>query len=244
MDFNQISKIESKSLVEQVSEQIKEAILGGVWAVNEKLPSEASLGKMFGVNRLTVRMALQTLSTIGLVDTRVGEGSFVKSFSFFDYLKMIDDVHLSGKKIDEVCDLRRLIEIESAHLAMDLAGSEEMDELHARLDRYLQLKEEYRKDEGKLDDFLESDLSFHYQICMMSHNSLFSDLFALTRAMIKEHIRNLVVRRHDAESKAGTLELTDQHSMIFDAIMAKDVNRCDEVYLDLLDYQSSSPALS
>ena len=241
MDLSRIPKIETKSLVEQVGDQIKEAILNGVWKPDEKLPSEASLGKMFGVNRLTVRMALQKLSTIGLVDTRVGEGSFVKAFSFQDYLKEISDIHLSGKKIDEVCDLRRLIEIESAHLAMILAGPEEMEELRARLDRYLKLKDEYRdrEDPDKLEEFLEADVNFHHQICLMSHNSLFGDLFALTQAMIKDHIRNLVTRRHDAENKAGVREATDQHSQIFEAIVAKDIGKCDEVYLEMLDYKSS-----
>lgn len=43
-------------------------------------PSESDLADLFGVNRLTVRLALQKLNTLGILDTRVGDGTYVCAF--------------------------------------------------------------------------------------------------------------------------------------------------------------------
>lgn len=44
-----------------------------------KIPSENELAQQFGVSRVTVRNALQKLSALELLETRFGEGSFVRS---------------------------------------------------------------------------------------------------------------------------------------------------------------------
>jgi len=46
--------------------------------VGEKLPSEHELCTMFGVSRTSVRAALQTLRSKGVVGTVQGLGSFVQ----------------------------------------------------------------------------------------------------------------------------------------------------------------------
>lgn len=55
-------KIKKVSASEQVCEAIQDQISAGVWKVGDKLPSESDLAAKFGVNRLTVRMALQKLN--------------------------------------------------------------------------------------------------------------------------------------------------------------------------------------
>lgn len=63
---------------EQVSDWIKERIESGALVEDDQLPSENQLGKKFGVSRITVRRALQTLEGDGLIYRRQGLGSFVK----------------------------------------------------------------------------------------------------------------------------------------------------------------------
>lgn len=75
-------RIKKVSASEQVCEAIQEQISGGVWRVGDKLPSESELAQKFGVNRLTVRMALQKLNALGIVETRTGSGTFVIEFDF------------------------------------------------------------------------------------------------------------------------------------------------------------------
>ena len=62
---------------EQVSQWVRERIEGGALGADAQLPSEHDLSARFGVSRVTVRRALQTLEADGLIYRRQGLGSFV-----------------------------------------------------------------------------------------------------------------------------------------------------------------------
>ena len=63
---------------EVVSTWLRERIEAGAYMEDDQLPSENQLGQQFGVSRITVRRALQTLESDGLIYRRQGLGSFVK----------------------------------------------------------------------------------------------------------------------------------------------------------------------
>lgn len=63
---------------EVVSDWLRDRIETGAYIEDDQLPSENQLGKQFGVSRITVRRALQTLEADGLIYRRQGLGSFVK----------------------------------------------------------------------------------------------------------------------------------------------------------------------
>lgn len=63
---------------EQISDWLREQIQQGHLQPDEQLPSESQLGEQFDVSRITVRRALQTLESEGLIYRRQGLGSFVK----------------------------------------------------------------------------------------------------------------------------------------------------------------------
>lgn len=64
----------STSIVEQLATMIRT----GDYAAGDRLPGERILAKQFQVSRASIREALRTLSTIGLLETRHGLGTFVK----------------------------------------------------------------------------------------------------------------------------------------------------------------------
>ena len=111
-------RIKKVSASEQVCEAIQEQISGGVWRVGDKLPSESELAQKFGVNRLTVRMALQKLNALGIVETRTGSGTFVIEFDFEGYLKTASRFFEQSGMMQNVTEFRNHIEIECARLAM------------------------------------------------------------------------------------------------------------------------------
>ncbi|MFW6029498.1 MAG: FadR/GntR family transcriptional regulator [Halanaerobiales bacterium] len=59
---------ERENLSRQVFEQLKSQILRGKWKPKEKIPSENELVKILNVSRVTIREALQTLVTLGLLE--------------------------------------------------------------------------------------------------------------------------------------------------------------------------------
>lgn len=66
------------SLWRQIAESIRSEILTGVHATGDRLPPEAELAARFGVNRHTLRRAMASLATEGLVRVDQGRGTFVE----------------------------------------------------------------------------------------------------------------------------------------------------------------------
>ena len=78
MDKEAVSLKPGRPRHEQVSTWIRSQIEHGSLGVDDQLPSESQLGKQFSVSRITVRRALQTLESEGLIYKRQGLGSFVR----------------------------------------------------------------------------------------------------------------------------------------------------------------------
>ena len=67
----------SKSKPERIAAQIEAEIRAGTLGDGDALASENALVQRFSVSRTTIRRALGILATRGLIETRVGIGSFV-----------------------------------------------------------------------------------------------------------------------------------------------------------------------
>lgn len=65
---------------EQISNWLREQIMSETYTVGDRLPSEHDLRKKFDVSRVTIRHALKTLQSEGLIERRQGLGSFVANF--------------------------------------------------------------------------------------------------------------------------------------------------------------------
>jgi GntR family phosphonate transport system transcriptional regulator len=72
-----LARGEGVALWRQISQVLEQAIASGQHAPGSRLPSEAELAARHGVNRHTVRRALDALSLRGLIRIEQGRGSFV-----------------------------------------------------------------------------------------------------------------------------------------------------------------------
>ena len=66
-------------LYERVRQAIAASIADGTYAPGDRLPSEARLAEDLGVNRLTVRRAIEELARAGVVESRQGSGTYVSA---------------------------------------------------------------------------------------------------------------------------------------------------------------------
>lgn len=88
----------------QLSEDLRERLRAGEWAIGEQLPTEAALAAEYGVSRSTVRAALQQLESQGLTITRHGMGTFVSPYGnaitagLQELQSMSDTIRAHGKE--------------------------------------------------------------------------------------------------------------------------------------------------
>jgi DNA-binding GntR family transcriptional regulator len=76
-DSRTLSKQSGTALYRQVAEDLLARVRRDELAPGERLAPEAQLAKQYGVNRLTIRRALEELARAGKVRTEHGVGSFV-----------------------------------------------------------------------------------------------------------------------------------------------------------------------
>lgn len=231
-------KISRISIVDQVCASIKQDIADGMWKTGDKLPSEGEFAEIFGVNRLSVRMALQKLNTLGIIETRVGEGSYVRSFSLKPILKEVAVFYEGRDKYEDVRQLRFLLESECMRLAVLRGTDGDRERLKAALQYYNDMAREFHRDinnQELLEQVVDADFMFHFQIILMSHNVLYRDIYQMVQALIHEHIKDLLSRRARARAEAGLTPepVNETHEAFYRAIMESDTDAikrlCEEM---------------
>ena len=113
-----LSPVKNLKIYELVMEQIKDLVKKGQLMSGDKLPSERELCEKLEVSRSSVREALKALQMLGLIESKHGEGNFIKENFEDSLLEPLSIVFLLlGSKNEEVLELRRVIEPEIAALA-------------------------------------------------------------------------------------------------------------------------------
>ena len=231
------SKIKRISASDQVFETLQSQISSGLWKVGDRLPSEGELAERYGVNRLTVRVALQKLNALGIVETRSGSGTHVIEFDFENYLRMASKFYAQSDMMKNVTEFRNHMEIECARLACERATEEDLAELERLA---LEHRRVWMETDGvELDVWCcrvaDADLAFHEQVVRMSHNPLYSYSFAVAREPIYEYmlfcvskwvpemVRNFRLDRH-----------RDIHYSIYESIKKKAFASCQSDYAAMI----------
>lgn len=71
-----MAPIKKTRIPEEIADRVRRLILDRTFRRGQPLPSERVLARRFGVSRGSIRDALRMLETIGLLETRHGQGTF------------------------------------------------------------------------------------------------------------------------------------------------------------------------
>jgi GntR family transcriptional repressor for pyruvate dehydrogenase complex len=177
----------------------------------EKLPSERELAMKLGISRQSTREAIYRAQSMGLIDVRPGEGSFVVS-SAREILKepMRALLEEEAGKIFDFLEIRKVIEGWCAARAAIMATDADLDKIREALARMQQMA----LTDTRWD---KEDTDFH-----MSLKESFADYFRLRRTTIRE----------DKTKKGIYLK---QHLEIYEAIRQKDPDLSKKKVLEHLE---------
>jgi GntR family transcriptional regulator len=87
----------------QLENVLREKITSGVFQGGEQLPTEIELIEEYGVSRITVRQALQSLAEDGLIDRKQGRGTYIAERKSRKR-KFTGIIHLTGS-LDELIEM-------------------------------------------------------------------------------------------------------------------------------------------
>ena len=114
---------------EEVVKQVQEAISSGELGPGDRLPPERALAEQFGLSRMSVRDALRTLESSGLIEIKVGAsgGAFIRELNFDPFRDTLSSMlRLKKANILELVEARKIVETAIVELAAERATEDDL----------------------------------------------------------------------------------------------------------------------
>lgn len=206
---------------ENIIEQVQDLVASGRLSPGDRLPSERDLARRFSVGRSAVREAMRAMESLGLIEARAGEGTFVSQPP--DGRSGRDPV--SAALIHEwntqrkLFEVRRVIEPDLAALAARRATREQLERLRIILD-----EQEAEIRHGGTS--IKQDSGFHYALAEATGNEV------LVRIVDSLMDLLLQTRQESLQNPERRVKSLGQHRAILRAIEARDAKTAERQMLD------------
>ncbi|MBP2031773.1 GntR family transcriptional repressor for pyruvate dehydrogenase complex [Clostridium algifaecis] len=203
------SPIKSTKVYEQVIEQIKNMIVDGTLKRGDRLPSERELVENLEVSRTSVREAIRALQIMGLIECKQGEGNFIKENFENTLLEPISIMFmLQQSDPEQILDVRKIIETETAALAAERITEEQLDELKKLTESFQVCRNE--------NENVKFDKQFHYKIAKASANLLIVNILNAMSSLMDSFLED--ARKKILIDKENVMVLANQHKLIYESI--------------------------
>lgn len=196
--------------------------MNGEWKKGMKIPSENELTEMFGVSRISVREALQKLAALDIIESRKGEGTFIREVTASVYMNsIIPQLVLDASHVLEIVEFRRAIEVESARLAAVRADDKDIEKL-SRIYRCMEGARE------NLADFARYDLEFHIELARATGNSIIIKVNNIIKDILEPQMQFVV-------SIMGSDGGLHYHARLIEALEQRDSHKAESLMKEHID---------
>lgn len=193
------------TLTASAFEQLITYVVGGDWKAGDRIPPERELCQQLGIARTSLREALKAMELIGMLESRVGDGTFVCDRSEFLSRPLLwaftgTDHH----ELRDIMEAREFIERDLAGLAAERGSDLEIEQIGIAVER---MRDCLRRGESIFD----ADSAFHLAIAEAAHNEVLRNAVQLLRNLMRQWIvlkylipdvPNNVLKQHEAIFRA------------------------------------------
>jgi len=210
---HKLKPIKPKRISDQVFDQLRELIFRGEFKTGEKILTERELAEAFGVSRTSVREAINKLVTMGLLNQKQGQGTFVRSPESREKSLLANIVESQDASITDLLEVRMGLECNAAAMAASRAVEKDFQFMEKSIE---EMQKEVKS--GRLGS--EADASFHMAIAYATNNPLqvfiMKNFYDFLFTGIKVNLEGLY-------QVPGNIEIIlDQHRAIYQAIRQHD----------------------
>lgn len=200
-------------LTDKLAALLTQLIETGELGPDERLPTEQSLSKQYGVSRTVVREAVSRLKSVGLLVSRQGAGVFVAPRHQARPLAFDRSVLGSLEGVLQVVEVRRGLEADVAALAAQRMSADKAREIRAALAAF-----EACPPFGA--EGVEVDLAFHRSIARASDNPHYERLLGF----LEQYQRDAMTVTRTVEARDGEYmnQVRAEHRAIASAVMSGD----------------------
>ena len=200
-----VAVIPRTTLTEAAFEQLISYVVNGTWKAGDRLPPERDLCQQFGIARTSLREALKAMELVGMLDSRVGDGTFVCPRSEFLCRPLLwAFTGTDHNELKEIMEARSIIEENLAGLAAERASD-------ADIVRVGDAVREMRACIESGSSILDADMNFHLAVATAARNEVLKNAVQLLRNITRQwllykvllpNVAPAVLKRHEAIYKA------------------------------------------
>jgi len=208
-----IKPIKQQKISDQVFDQLKELIFRGTFKPGDQLIPERDLAKKMNVSRTTIRNAINRLVTMGLIEQKQGQGTFVavpddkKQNPFAAAMKTQD------ASIYDLLEVRTGLECNAAGLAAKRADENDLKAM-------IKSMEEMEKQVSTGRRGSQADASFHMAIAFATKNALHIQVMKSFYDYLFYGIKESLTFLYEDPGNIGII--LNQHKAIMTAIVNRD----------------------
>jgi DNA-binding FadR family transcriptional regulator len=220
MNLNSPTRNETLSI--QVARQIETLITSGTWPVGSRIPAEKDLVNQLLVSRNTIREALRSLVHTGMIEARVGDGTYVRAPS---ELAAPLAKRVRRSPLSDAIEVRAALEKQAAHLAATRRTAKEVAQLRELL---AQLQAAVAKSDRA--SYTSADAELHRTIVVAARNELLSEIY--------EHLGGALKPSYDPDlwDQALASEEVEYHAALVDAIAALNPAAAESAANSLIEF--------
>ncbi len=205
--------MERTSLIDSIVAEIKDKIISGELKEGDTLGSQDDLAKTMGVSRASLREALNRLSLMGLIETRQGSGTFVKTIKPVDFMKSLSSLLIMDQaSASELLYARLYVESAVAELAAKNSTEEDLQKLKSLLKS---MENDLR--EGDLESYITRDVQYHMLIAESSKNRVLVKILETIRDILRQFIKKFFLAMPSSVSDSMAY-----HKRVYEAIRDHD----------------------
>jgi DNA-binding FadR family transcriptional regulator len=195
---------------EFVAHELLVLILSGRFRAGDRLPPERALATEFGVSRPTIRQAVAVLAAHGLVEARVGSGTFVVGTP----AQGGEAGPEAAENVNEVAEARLVFEVGAVRLAARRArrSREDLDLLGAMVEALEQAED--------ADVYpVDVDVAFHRAVLRLADNTQLEALLAPFWPTIAS---TTAAAARESWTREDTARIAAQHRAVYEALRLGD----------------------
>jgi len=213
-----------KRTYEEITSRLHTLVVNDGLKPGDRLPPERQLAIMFGVSRNSVREAIKSLEQHGMLVSKPGAGTFVAASSKGNLASALEDAFARERhRLDDIFELRLLLEPQITHLAAQRISPAELEELQKLIEEY-----EQNMQDGLPVFFL--DQAFHDAIAAATGNQ--------SIMLLMEQMHDLLGESRDdaLQSPARNANSLRDHIEILSALSELDPDRARDAMSEHLKH--------
>ncbi len=182
MNFN-FKPVERATVSEKIARRIIELINKGKLQPGDKLPSERHLMEQLHVSRSPIREALRSLSLIGLLETRPGDGTYVSEHLTTTLADQVEwSILMDKEDILEWLEVREPLEVQAAGLAAERITPKGLRRLETAL-------ADYYNNADDPERLAEAEIRFHQTVVDIADNDTLRRLMGIFYDFYRQYVQ-------------------------------------------------------